>query len=127
MYLVDTSVWIDFLKNVSSPRVVFLEELLAGGDAALCEVVYTEICIGSKDKHQFEKYATYFGDLPFFKLPPAWHQEMARMGFSLKSKGHKPFVADLMIALTAVVNRVPLLTNDKDFEPYQELFGLVLA
>lgn len=124
MYLVDTSIWIDFLRGLSSPKVSLLEGLLEEGEAHLCEVTFAEICFGARDHGQFRKYETYFAALPFLSLPPNWHREIARMGYHLRSKGHRPFTADLMIALTALTHRATLLTDDSDFKPLVTFFGL---
>ena len=126
MYLVDTSVWLDFLRGTSHPRVALLEGLLEDGEAHLCEVTYAEICFGSRDQSQLEKYVAYFSALPFLLLPVNWHQEVARMGFVMKSKGFRPFIADLLIAFTALTHRAILLTSDKDFNVHRDLFGLVV-
>lgn len=126
MHLIDTSVWIDFLRGVPHPRVSLLEGLLEEGEAYLCEVTFAEICFGARDEPQFKKYSRYFSALPFLALPPDWHQEAARLGYTLRRKGHKPFVADLLIALTALTHKAVLLTRDADFIPYRDLFGLVL-
>lgn len=124
MYLVDTSVWIDFLRGVENEKVVFLKLLLEEGDACLCEVVYSEICFGAKNSKQFKIYAEYFGAMPFLTMPQDWHVKIAQMGYQLKLKGHKPFMADLMVAFTALHHEVILLTKDKDFQSYRDIFGL---
>ncbi len=126
VHLVDTSVWVDFLRGISNPRVSLLESLLHDGEAYLCEVTYAEICVGAKSPQQFQKFAQSFAGLPFLSLPNHWHQEIARMGYVLKSKGRKAFIADLLIALVALHHRVPLLSKDKDFEVFRALFGLRL-
>ena len=126
MHLIDTSVWIDFLRGVSNPRVQLLEGLLEEGEAYLCDITYAEICFGAKDQRQFRKYERIFAELPFLSLPENWHREIARLGYALKSKGHKSYVADLMIGLAALHHRAALLTRDKDFEAYHDLFGLTL-
>lgn len=126
MVLVDTCVWIDFLKGISNPQVQLLEGLLQEGDAHICEIIFAEICFGASHKKQFEKYDGYFSGLPFLALPPAWHREAAKMGFILRKKGYKPFIADLLIALTALFHKTPLLTRDRDFEIYHQELGLLL-
>lgn len=123
-YLVDTSVWIDFLRGKKTPSVQFLETLLEEGEAGICEVVLSELCWGAKDSAQFERYQEYFGELPSFPLPASWSSEAARKGYELRKKGFKPFLADLLIALCALTHKVPLLTTDGDFKPYSSLFGL---
>lgn len=127
MVLVDTSVWIDFLRATEDPKVTYLEALLEEGEAYLCEVTFAEICFGAKNSKQFKKYEQYFSELPFLTLPLAWHRVVAEMGFKLRRNGYKPYLADLTIAYTAIHHKVPLLTHDSDFKPYQELFGLILS
>lgn len=124
MHLIDTSVWIDFLRGTSNPKIKLLEGLLEEGDAHLCEITFAEICFGARDHRQLQKYERYFSALPFLPLPLNWHRELSKMGHLLRMKGHQPFVADLMIALTAIAHRATLLTNDSDFKPYADLFGL---
>lgn len=124
MYVVDTCVWIDFLRGTASPRAELLEGLLEDGAAYLCEVTYSEICFGARDERQYRQYAAYFGVLPFLTLPAQWYQEIGKMGHVLRRAGHRPFFADLCIACVALTHRVPLLTHDTDFRPYQKLFGL---
>ncbi len=124
MYLVDTSVWIDFLRGVDNEKVALLKLLLEEGDACLCEIIYAEICFGARNSKQLKTYSKYFGAMPFLKLPQDWHIQAAQMGNKLKLKGHKPFIADLMIAFTALHHEVILLTKDKDFQSYRDIFNL---
>lgn len=124
MYLVDTSVWIDFLRGTTNPRVALLEGLLEEGEAYVCEITFAEICYGARDDRQWKKYHDYFAALPFLPLPPHWHRELAHMGYALRRKGYRPFTADLLIALTALTHKVSVLTSDPDFQPFRTLFGL---
>lgn len=127
MYLIDTSVWVDFLRGATTPRVHLLEFLLDDGDAALCDITFAEICFGAQDQRQFARYHEYFSALPFLDLPPQWSRELARMGHHVRRNGYRPFVADLMIALVACTHGAPLLTQDRDFRPFAQFFGLQLA
>lgn len=127
MTLIDTCIWIDFLRGRNLPHVQLLEGLLDEGEACLCEVTFAEICFGARDERQFKKYERDFSQIPLLKLPDNWHRELARMGHTLQRQGHRPFMADLQIALTALTHSAELLTTDKDFIPYQSLFGLKLS
>lgn len=124
MFLVDTSVWIDFLRGRDTKQAQFLKILLEEGEACICEVTYAEICFGAKDKKQLKKYAEYFGALPFLSLPTNWYVQVADLGWKLRMAGFSPFLADLMIALISMENKANLLTTDSDFAPFAELFGL---
>ncbi|MBI4366054.1 MAG: PIN domain-containing protein [Deltaproteobacteria bacterium] len=127
MTLIDTCVWINFLRGRDLPHVRLLEGLLEEGEACLCEVTFAEICFGARGSRQFKKYEHDFSQIPLLKLPDNWHRELARMGYELQRHGHRPFMADLQIALTAVTHDADLLTTDKDFIPYQSLVGLRLG
>lgn len=127
MTLIDTCIWIDFLRGRDLPHVQLLEALLGEGEACLCEVTFAEICFGARDERQFKKYERDFSQIPLLKFPDNWHRELARMGHALQRHGHRPFMADLQIALTALTHDADLLTTDKDFLPYQSLFGLRLS
>jgi predicted nucleic acid-binding protein len=62
--------------------------------------------------------------MPFLNLPDDWHLELGVMGQTLRSNGFKPYLSDLMIGLVSIHHRAILLSNDKDFHPYTDLFGL---
>ena len=126
MYLVDTSVWIDFLRGTENAWTSLLEALLREGEAGICPMVYAEICFGAQDELQLARYRKKFAALPMFTLPDTWHEDAATMGFALRRKGHKPFIADMMIALTAIKHELPLISKDSDFAIYTKLFGLTL-
>lgn len=124
MYLVDTCVWIDFLRNKENNYVRLLEELLKSGDAFVNEIIISEICYGASSKRQFDNYYNHFAALPIKSLPTNWPTHLAHMGYKLRSSGFKPFIADLLIALSAINANLVLLTKDKDFEPMEKIFKL---
>lgn len=127
LHLVDTSVWIDFLRNRENPKSLFLEELLGTGNAAINPVVFSEICWGAVNNKQKQKYHQEFQKLPFLPLPQDWHLLLSDMGHKLRLSGFKPFFADLCITLTALHHEVPLLTSDRDFESHRAAFDLNLV
>lgn len=68
MVLVDTSVWIDFLRGTSSKQADALETLLADrADICICGVITTEILQGIRKDRQFEQIQ----DLPSVSLSTA--------------------------------------------------------
>lgn len=66
MILIDTSVWIDFLKKKPTPQVQRLRELLSQQQAAITPVIYQEILQGAKSPDDFLRLRDYFRSLPFF-------------------------------------------------------------
>ena len=50
MILVDTSAWVEFLRNTGSPVCNFVEEALAG-EVAICDAVRMEVLAGARDEY----------------------------------------------------------------------------
>lgn len=126
MILVDSCVWIDFMRGSNSREVNVLSHLLEYGDAYICDIVFMEICIGAPTEALLKKYSQQFAELPFLKLPDMSHIQLAEWGHKLRKNGVKPMIADLMIAGTALFFKVPLLTTDQDFLDYKKYLGLRL-
>ncbi|MFA7241101.1 MAG: PIN domain-containing protein [Sulfuricellaceae bacterium] len=67
MYLVDTSVWIDYLQGRSGRHVEFLDGLLDNPLAAGISVgVYMEILQGARDQNAFDRLRRYFSLQRFY-------------------------------------------------------------
>ena len=64
MYLVDTSVWIDFLRGRKVAHVNTLRTLLEGEEAVgIAPIILQEILQGADSDQRFEKWLEYFSDL----------------------------------------------------------------
>ena len=60
MYLVDTSVWIDYIQGGDAREVSFLDELLKNPLAVgLTDLIYMEILQGAKDQSSFDQLRRY--------------------------------------------------------------------
>jgi predicted nucleic acid-binding protein len=61
MYLVDTSVWVDYIRGTETPAVGFLDELLSIPAAAgINDQIYLELLQGARDEAAFRKFQRYF-------------------------------------------------------------------
>jgi predicted nucleic acid-binding protein len=120
MYLVDTSVWIDFLRGRNVAHVTVLRALLEGDEiVGVAPIVVQEILQGADSEERFEKWLQYFSDL-FCYLPDdleATHVSAARLYLQCRRKGKTPRSSnDCLIARIAVEHGLSLLHNDRDFE-----------
>lgn len=122
--LVDSSVWIDFLRDVQTPQAVALHELLPQRKAALTAVIYQEILQGAATPAGFTKLKRYFRTLPF--LNPAhpietW-EAAAELYMRCRQRGYTPRSPhDCLVARIALEHRTPLLHDDRDFEAIAEV------
>jgi predicted nucleic acid-binding protein len=115
IYLVDSSVVIDAL-NQKRGRWQLLGSLVEAGDTLACSVVtLTEIYAGVRPK-ELTYTERFLGELEHYVVD----SHVARTAGFLKNewtqKGRTLGVMDLMIAATAMVHNLPLMTdNRKDF------------
>lgn len=118
--LVDTSVWIDFIRGGSrTPTGLLRSALDRGVTPAINATIYQEILQGAVDDRRFREYRSYFGSQLF--LHPTDHVELseraARIFFDCRRKGLTlRSTIDCAIAALAIEHDVPLLHDDRDFD-----------
>ncbi len=119
MYLVDTSVWIDYLLGREAAHVRFLDQLLDNPLAVgIADVIYMEILQGARDQEAFDRMRSYFGGQRFYRFsdPELSHATAAqiycdcrRQGITVRS------TLDCLIAQCALEHGLILLHHDRDF------------
>ena len=119
MYLVDTSVWIDYLRGRDAAHVRFLDELLANPLAVgISDLIYLEILQGATDARAFDKLRQYFSGQRFYRFSDAEasHASAAKLYFDARRAGITvSFNLDCLIAQCAVDHDLILLHNDVNF------------
>ena len=120
MILVDTSVMIDWLKNIENPKTeLFSKILLSSAPYALSVLTYQEVLQGARDNAEREKLKEYLSTQSIHYLPTelSFYDEAAKIYGLLRSKGKTVrSTIDLLIAVTAIHNEAKLLHNDRDFD-----------
>ncbi len=126
MTLVDTTVWIDFFAAQSLPHVAMLEDLIENReDICICGIILTEVLQGIRKDTEFRKTRNLFKNLILLPMPYTVFLRSAEIYRKLRKKGitiRKPL--DCMIASAAIENDIPLLHNDKGFQPIEKHCGL---
>jgi len=119
MILVDTSVWIDFLRNLDTPHVRALDELIENeGDLSVADIVLTEVLQGISADRDFRTVERYLRDLPIYSprgvetyvRAAQIHRQCRRRGRTVRSS------VDCIIAAVCIENRLTLLHRDSDFD-----------
>ncbi len=119
MFLVDTSVWIDYINNNNTEQVNYLDHLLSNPLAVgLTELIYLEILQGAKDQKFFDQFKTYFSGQNFYHFNDLLksHTAAAQLYYDCRKKGITiRSTIDCLIAQCVIENQLVLLHNDKDF------------
>jgi predicted nucleic acid-binding protein len=119
MYLVDTSVWVDYLRGNATRRVDALRGLLAGDQiVGIAPIILQEILQGADSDERFEKWRKYFSGLCCYSPedPVESHVAAARLYQSCRRVGKTPRSSnDCLIARIAIEHDLVLLQDDRDF------------
>lgn len=117
MYLVDTSVWIDYIKGRNAQHVSFLDNLLENPLAVgINHFIYMEILQGAVDEQNFERFRDYFSTQRFYILSANSYEQAAKLYFDCRRKGITIRSSlDCLIAQSAIEHKLILLHHDRDF------------
>ena len=120
MYLVDTSVWIDFLRGTHTQAVSRLNQIIeAEIPFGITGVIYQEILQGAASPAQFEQLRTYFSTQRFFdpRFEKYSYAAAAQLYFTCRQNGITiRSTLDCLIAQICLEHGLILLNSDKDFE-----------
>ena len=127
MILADTSVWIEFFRDVDSPGTALLEAAVRDDEAFIGDLILVEILQGLRTQRQEKKVAAALAQLESVTLcgpqiapiAAANYRALRRAGVTIRG------TIDVIIATWCIENRVPLLHNDRDFDLMEERLGLV--
>jgi predicted nucleic acid-binding protein len=116
--LVDSTVWIDFLRDSNTVPVGRLRKLLNAGEATVAPVIVQELLQGATDAAGFAKLQSYFTSIPMSGAENSLELHVAgRLYAHARWHGVTPRSPhDCLIAATAVAKHLPLLHDDRDFE-----------
>lgn len=127
--LVDTSVWIDFLRGQDTPQRHFLAEQIAQDeDVCTCGVVLTEVLRGIKDDGEFRQVRSLMNGLTYLPAPREMYVFAAEL-YRLAARRGRTIrgTVDCVIAATAIHHSVPLLARDRDMACLQGISQLQLV
>ena len=129
MILVDSSVWIALLRNQVTPQVATLLAVRDPTNLLVADLVLTELLQGARsDRHaaEIERELASFSHITISS--PAMAPVAARHYRRLRERGITiRTTIDLIIATYCIANGHHLLHQDRDFEPFAEHCGLLIA
>ena len=126
MILVDSSVWIDFFHGAPTSQVSRLVEIIPRGNVVLGDLILAEILQGCDTDREFREVRRALEPFPLIQIADAEAAvEAARYYRGLRSLGVTPRkTIDTLIATRCIIEDMPLLYSDRDFDPFVKHLGL---
>ena len=124
MFLVDSSVWIEYLRPKGSPDVKErVRTILQKEEMVSCGIIVVEILRGAKNEKDFESLRDSLMSLPQIPIDDTVIERASRWGFLLDRKGKVVSTTDLIIA-SAAYKKAGLLHSDRDFDTIASIVDL---
>ena len=126
MILVDSSVWIDYLRGRTTPQVDKLDALLGDVPLAIGDLILTEVLQGCPTDKEFNAVKRTLAQLEFVVLGGEDVAVAAARNFrKLRARGLTVRkTIDTVIATRCIVSGYELLHNDRDFDAFETHLGL---
>ena len=116
MILIDTSAWIEFLRDTGSVVCILVEELLAA-NIAVCEPVRMEILAGARDESHLLDLRRLLARATVIPTQTMDYEDAAALYRRCRREGETVRkLMDCLIAAIAIRAGVPILHNDADFD-----------
>lgn len=126
MILIDSSAWVEFLRDTGS-HVCRRVDALLGEEIATCDAVRMEILAGARDGDHLNQLRRLLARASSIPIVPIDYDEAAALYRSCRRKGETVRkLIDCLIAAAAIRADVPVLHADSDFEVLARHTGLHL-
>ena len=116
MILVDTSAWIEYLRDTGSPACIRVGELL-GADLATCDVVRMELLAGARDEQHRRDLRRLIARAALVPMEPGDFDQAAALYLRCRRRGATVrTLVDCLIGALAIRADLPVLHCDADFD-----------
>jgi predicted nucleic acid-binding protein len=119
MILVDSSVWIHYFNGHRSWQTNLLDNLLSDVPIIIGDLILTEILQGFRLDNDYESAKSYLSDFPFRQMGGYRVAVQSAQNYRiLRKKGVTVRkTIDVIIGTYCLMEELPLLHDDRDFDP----------
>lgn len=128
--LLDTSAWIEFLRDTRSPTCERVDSMLADGDPiATCDIIIMELLSGTRNRREWSAIWALMNRTRVLPVRPLFDYEVGASLYKLcRRNGITPSNSNnVMVAAVAIGKDVPVLAADEDFGRIASISRLRLA
>jgi predicted nucleic acid-binding protein len=116
LILVDTSAWVEFLRDTGSPACMRVDELLAGG-LATCDPIRMELLAGARNESHLGDLRRLLARAAAAEMLPVDYETAAALSRSCRRGGETVRkLIDCLIGAVAIRVDAPVLHADSDFD-----------
>ena len=116
MIFIDTSAWIEFLRNTGSPVCTLVDGLL-DSEIAICDAVRMEILAGARDESHLIQLRRLLARATVLPTSVADYEDAAALYRRCRRQGETVRkLIDCLIASVAIRAGAPVLHKDTDFD-----------
>jgi len=116
MILIDTSAWVEFLRDTGSPVCQRVDDLL-GADIATCDAVRMEVLAGAREEQHLQQLRRLLARAATLSTEPMDYDAAAALFRTCRQRGHTlRKLIDCLIAAVAIRGDTPILHQDTDFD-----------
>lgn len=116
MILVDTSAWVEFLRDTGSPACARVDDLLAGS-IATCNPIRMEMLAGARHERHLQGLRGLLARASLLSTEPSDYEEAAALYRTCRRRGETVRkLIDCLIAAHAIRAGIPILHADADFD-----------
>ncbi len=116
MILIDTSAWIEFLRDTGSATCQLVAETLST-EFAVCDVVRMEVLAGARDEFHLLSLRKLLARAEYIPTLPSDYDDPATLFRHCRLRGETVRkLVDCLIASVAIRSGIPVLHRDADFD-----------
>ena len=129
MIVVDSSVWIDYFNGKKTRQTDWLDSALGSTPVIMGDLILTEVLQGFQNNKEFRVAKDLLLSMPFMPMVgQAIALKSAENYRSLRRKGVTVRkTIDVIIGTFCIYYQLPLLHDDRDFDPMVKFLGLKIV
>ena len=124
MVIVDTTVWVDFLRGTENAETAWLDRELTRQRLGLTEMILSEVLLGIRDAEEFGRVRDELLKFEVFAAEGCGvavaenYRTLRQRGYTVRK------MSNCWIATFCLVHGHRLLHRDRDFYPFEKVLGL---
>jgi predicted nucleic acid-binding protein len=126
MIIVDSSVWVDYFNGKKTTQTDWLDSALGNTPVIMGDLILAEVLQGFQNNKEFKVAKDLLLGMPFMPMvgrvialqSAENYRSLRRKGITVRK------TIDVMIGTFCIYYQLPLLHDDRDFDPMVKFMGL---